>query len=77
MIFDLLASPQGPRGRGKKSAVACPIHVSNSHTKFRGLGGDSLMDRQMDGGDCNIPDAFLKSVGIITLSSNIVSFIQH
>ena len=35
------------------------------------------MDRQMDGGDCNIPDAFLKSVGIITLSSNIVSFIQH
>ena len=45
MIFDLLAPPQGPRGRGqKKCAVAHPIHVSNSHTKFgwissNGLGG--------------------------------------
>ena len=46
MIFDLLAPTRGPRGRGqKKSAVARPIHVSNSHTKFgwissNGLGGD-------------------------------------
>ena len=66
MIFDLLAPPQGPRGRGqKKCTVAHPIHVSNSHTKFgwissNGLGGNSMTD----GGDCNIPDAFLKSVGI-------------
>ena len=50
MIFDLLAPPQGPRGRGqKKCAVAHPIHVSNSHTKFgwissNGLGGDSVTD---------------------------------
>ena len=50
MIFDLLAPPQGPRGRGhKKCAVACPINVSNSHTKFgwnsfNGLGGDSVRD---------------------------------
>ena len=34
MIFDLLAPPQGPRGRGpKNNADACGIHVSNSHTK--------------------------------------------
>ena len=69
MIFDLLAPPQGPRGRGqKKSAVAHPIHVSNSHTKFgwissNCLGGDSVTDRRTDGGDCNIPEAFLKKRG--------------
>ena len=69
MIFDLLAPPQGPRGRGQnKSAVARPIHVSNTHTKFgwissNGLGGDSVTDRRTDGGDCNIPDAFLKKRG--------------
>ena len=73
MIFDLLAPPQGPRGRGqKKSAVAYHIHVSNSHTKFgwissNGLGGDSVTDGRTDGrtdgGDCNIPDAFLKKRG--------------
>ena len=49
-----------------------PIHVSNSHTKFgwissNGLGGDSVTDGwrdgQTDGGDCNIPDAFLKKRG--------------
>ena len=74
MIFDLLSPPQGPRGRGqKKSAVARPIHVSNSHTKFgwissNGLGRDSVTDGRTDartdgrtdGGDCNIPDDFLK-----------------
>ena len=55
MIFDLLASPQGPRGRGqKKCAVAHPIHVSNSHTKFgwissNGLGGDRMTDGRPDG----------------------------
>ena len=55
MIFDLLAPPKGPRGRGqKKSAVAHPIHVSNSHTKFgwissNGLGGDSVTDGRTDG----------------------------
>ena len=42
-----------------------PIHVSNSHTKFgwilsNGLGGDSIKDRQKDGGDNNIPGAFLR-----------------
>ena len=69
MIFDLLAPPQGPRGRGqKKCAVAHPIHVSNSHTKFgwissNGLGGDSVTDRLTDGGNCSIPDAFLKKRG--------------
>ena len=55
MIFDLLAPPQGPRGRGKKKcAVAHPIHVSNPHTKFgwissNGLGGDSVTDGRTDG----------------------------
>ena len=49
MIFDLLAPPQGPGGGAKKCAVAHPIHVSNSHTKFgwissNGLGGDSVTD---------------------------------
>ena len=73
MIFDLFAPPQGPRGRGKKKcAVAHPIHVSNSHTKFgwissNGLGGDSVTDGRTDGrtdgGDCNIPYAFLKKRG--------------
>ena len=54
MIFDLFAPPQGPRGRGqKKCAVAHPIHVSNSHTKFgwissNGLGGDSVTDGRTD-----------------------------
>ena len=34
MIFNLLAPPQGPRGRGPKNgAVAYAIHVSNTHTK--------------------------------------------
>ena len=51
MTFDLLAPPQGPRGRGKKSAIACPIHVSNSHAKFgwilsNDLGGDNMTDRR-------------------------------
>ena len=52
MIFDLLAPPQGPRGRGQnKCAVAHPIHVSNLHTKFgwissNGLRGDSVTDGQ-------------------------------
>ena len=70
--FDILAPPQGPRRRGqKKCAVACSIHVSSSHTKFgwissNGLGKDSIMDGQTDGGDCNIPDVFFKSVGIMT-----------
>ena len=54
MILDHLAPPQGPRGRGlKKCAIAHPIHVSNSHTKFgwiwsNGLGGDSVTDGWTD-----------------------------
>ena len=44
----------GPQGVGpKKCAVAHPIHVSNSHTKFgwissNGLGGDRVTDRRAD-----------------------------
>ena len=55
MIVDRLAPPQGPRERGqKKCAVAHPIYVSNSHTKFgwtssNGLGGESVTDRRTDG----------------------------
>ena len=69
MIFDLLAPPQGPRGRGqKKCAVKHPIHVSNSDTKFgrkssNGLGGDSVTDRRNDGRMEVIPGAFLKAWG--------------
>ena len=78
MIFDLLTPPHGPRGRGKKKFdVARPIHISNSHTKFgrilsNGLGGDiityrwmedSQTDGRTDGGDYNIPFAFLKKRG--------------
>ena len=54
-MFDLLAPPQGPRGRAKKMFdVARPIYVSNSHTKFgwissNGLGGDSITGRRTDG----------------------------
>ena len=72
MIFELLAPPQGPRGRAKKCAAVRPIHMSNSHTKFgwilsNGLGGDSLMDGQTDGQMEEIaisPTLFYKSVGI-------------
>ena len=55
MIFDLLAPPPSPRGRGqKKGGVARLIHVTNSHTKFgwissNGLGGDSVTDGRTDG----------------------------
>ena len=42
MLFDLLAPPLGPRGRGKKCAVARPIHVSNSHTKFGWISSNGL-----------------------------------
>ena len=68
MIFDLLTHPQSPMGGGGGGVaikVACPIHVSNSHTKFdwissNVLGGDSITDRRTDGDDYNIPFAFLK-----------------
>ena len=55
MIFDLLPLPRAPGGGAKKKcAVAHPIHVSNSHTKFgwissNGLGGDSVTDGRTDG----------------------------
>ena len=66
-FWPLLRAPGG--GAKKKFDVARPIHVSNSHTKFgwissNDLGGDSITDGQTDGGDYNIPFAFLKSVGI-------------
>ena len=80
MIFDLFGPSPGPQGAGpKKCAVAHPIHVSNSHTKFgwissNGLGADSVTDRRTDGqtdrrtdrqteANCNITDAFLKKRG--------------
>ena len=80
MIFDFLAPPPGPRGRDQKCAVARLIHVTNSHTKFgwissNGLGGDSVMDRRTDGGDCNIPNAFLKKRGDNEVSC-LLKFVQ-
>ena len=51
----MLDSRPGWKGAGpKKCAVAHPIHVSNTHTKFgwissNGLGRDSVADGQMDG----------------------------
>ena len=45
MIFDLLAPPQGPRGRGPKNgAVEYAIHVSNSHTKSGWFSGKNFFD---------------------------------
>ena len=49
----LFNPPQGPQGLGQKYAVARPIYVSNSHTKFGwilsiGLGADSITDRRTD-----------------------------
>ena len=50
MIFDLLAPPQGPRGRVKKNcAVAPPIHVSNSQTKFGWILSNGLGDSVTEG----------------------------
>ena len=73
MIFDLLAPPQGPWGRGQKKN-ARPIHVSNSHTKFgwissNGLGGDSVTDGQTEV-IAKSPTLFIKSMGIITKNNN-------
>ena len=54
MIYELLTPPQGPGNRGQmKYAVARPIYVSSSHTKFgwissNGLGKDSVVDRRTD-----------------------------
>ena len=62
MIFD-----PSPGGRAKKiavTAVARPIHVSNSHNKFGWiLSGDSITDRRMDGAIYDIPFTFLKKFG--------------
>ena len=55
MIFDLWPHPKVTRGGAKFFfAVARPIHVSSSHSKFvwissNGLGGDSITDRQQVG----------------------------
>ena len=78
MIFD--PSP-GHQGLGQKKAVACPIRVRNSRTKFgwilsNGLGSDSIMDGQIDGGNYNIgisplPLGIMKS----TKSNQINSFL--
>ena len=52
-VTNLLAPPQGA---GHFFAIACPMHVSKSHTKF---GWISSNVGRTDGGDCNIPIAFL------------------
>ena len=44
MIFDLLTPPKGPNGRVLICAVAHPIHVSNSHTKFGWISSNDLGD---------------------------------
>ena len=68
MIFDILAPPQGPRGRDKENCgVAHLIHVSDSHIKFgwissNGLGGDSVMDGRMEAISIS-PSLFLKKHG--------------
>ena len=47
--------PRAPGGGGKnKFAFACPLYVSNSHTKFGwissiGSGGESITDKRTDG----------------------------
>ena len=53
MIFNPLIPSLGPRLQGQKCAVASPIHVSNSQTKFgwnssNGLGRDSIAEGQRD-----------------------------
>ena len=58
---------RAPGGGVKKMFdVARPIHVSNSHTKFDWISsnalGDSITDRQTDGGDYNIPFGFFKKI---------------
>ena len=57
--------PQGAEPK-KNCAVARPIHVSNSHSKF-GLGGDSMMDGWTDvrtnGGDQYLHRFFEKGWG--------------
>ena len=68
-IWPFDPSPE-PRGWGqKRCAVACPIHVSDSHTKFgwilfNGFGGDSITDRRRR--DHNILRCFKKSVWLMT-----------
>ena len=62
MIFDPPPPPPG-----LKCAAAGPIHAIDSHIKFgwispNGFGGDIITDRRTDGGDNNIPFAFLTSV---------------
>ena len=48
MIFDLLAPPQRPCGGGgpKNGAVACAIHVSNSHTKSGWISEKKILTTQ-------------------------------
>ena len=68
MIFNLLTPPQCPGGGTQNySAVARPIYVNDSHTKFvwiasRGLGGKSITDgptyRPMDRSDITILKSF-------------------
>ena len=64
-FWPFLRAPEG--GAKKFFVVACHIHVSNSHTEFGWISssglGDSITDRRTDGGDYNIPFAFLKKRG--------------
>ena len=50
MIFDLLTPPKGPSRRGQQFfAVARPIHVSYSHTKFGWISSNGVGDSITDG----------------------------
>ena len=80
MIFDLWPLPRAPWVGAKESAVAHPVHVSNSQAKFgwissSGLEGDSVTDGQTDGWtEANSISPLLffffkKSVGIINSQS--------
>ena len=81
MLLDLLAPPQGTKGGGAKTkcAVARPINVSNSHTKFgwissNFLGGDRVTDGRRR---LQYPQRFFlkKSVGIITYHDDGTAFL--
>ena len=56
MIFDLMTPLQGPRVGAKKIAVARPIHVSYSHTKFGWISSIGL------GGKCKHKEQTLKGM---------------
>ena len=61
MTLDLLTPTQGTKGAGPKNVLLHAPFMWVTHTpNLVGLGGDSITDGRMDGGDYNIPFAFLK-----------------